>query len=178
MPDGRWLDNYQYGTRDFQLFIGDFDNDPYDYGGEEVIFFSDAFYSYWELIARDERFPLALPPVDRNWNDVMPPDKVPAGLFIDISAEYRFLDLDKCLSSKLEEVSSPYYTWGRIRKRPEAQGLIKYRNQYYIYELGAGVTREAVSYDLDIEALKPQREPTRGRPVDVEGPPYCHFYPG
>lgn len=176
MPDGSWLLDYQYGTRDFKLFQGDYDNDAYDDGYEEVIFFSDAFYSYWALIARDERFPLALPPLDRNWNDVMPGDALPADMFIDLAAEYRLLDLDKCLSSHLADVSSPYYSRGG--GGTPYHGLIKYRDQYYMFEMGVGEGKAVGSYNLDLTAMKPHREATRGRPVDdIEGPPYCRFLP-
>lgn len=169
MPDGNEMLDYQYGTRDFKLFQGDFDNDPDDDGAEEVIYFSDGFYSYWELIARDERFPLTVPPLNRNWNDVVSSDAVPADISIDISAEYRLLDLHHCRSSKLVAVWSPYYThW------PEAaesyNGLIKYRGQYFIFEFKPGNP-----YRLEIEALQPRRVPTHGHPVEDIEPPYCWF---
>lgn len=174
MPDGSEIIDYQYATRDFQLFEGDFDNDDYDEGGKEVIFFADAYYSYWDLIARDERLLLAPPPFDRNWNDVVPTAAVPADLFVDISADYRFLDLDRCLSRRAAEVWSPYYT--RLDRGTRFHsGLIKYRGQYYFFELETGEKAIAGSYNLELTVIKPQREAMRHEPVDVDGPPYCRF---
>lgn len=174
MPDGSEIVDYQYGTRDFKLFEGDFDNDRYDHGAKEVIFFSDAYYSYWDLIAGDERFALAPPPLDRNWNDVMPSGALPASQFIFISADYRFLDLDRCLSRKAAEVTSPYYTMLDKGAR-FYNGLIKYRGQYYFFELETGEKAIAGSYNLKLTVIKPQREAMRHEPVDVDGPPYCRF---
>lgn len=174
MPDGSWLLDYQYGTRDFKLFQQDFDSAPYDDGSEEVIFFADAYYSYWELIARDEQFPLSLPPPDRNWNDVVPPHTVPPDMFIDIAGEYRFLNLHKCLSKKLVDVSSPYYSRA---KWPISSwhGIIRYRGRYYIFELQFSDNRLTDSYGLDLQVIRTQFEAMEYQPVDVESPSYCQF---
>lgn len=171
MPDGSEIVDYQYATRDFTLFEGDFDNDDYDQGGEEVIFFADAYYSYWEFIARDERFPLAPPPFDRNWNDIVPTEAVPADLSFDVGADYRLVDLYQCRTRRLEWVSSPYHLKG-LQAVPYRNGLIKYRDQYYIYELEVG----GETYSLHLYVLKPNREAVRHQPIEVDGPPYCRFF--
>lgn len=177
MPDGSDMVDYQYGTRDFKLFIEDVDNDEFDYAMPEFIFFADGFYSYWDLLARDDRFPLGIPPLDRNWNDVMPPHEVPADIQLDHSAEYRVLEFGNCGTERLGRVTSNYYT----RKDPADEhysAIIDYRNKYYILQVHARVNTETGvrGHDVEIEAIKPLRtEPERHRPLVITGPPYCRY---
>lgn len=76
MSGGRPLDGYEYGTRSFKLYVTDIDNNPTN--GKEVVFYSERAYSYWEAILKAPGLKLALPPVDANWNDFLPPEKAPA----------------------------------------------------------------------------------------------------
>ena len=176
MPDGSPFLDYEYGTRDFQLFEGDFDNDDDDNGDTEVIFFSDAFYSCWDLIAQGERFPLAPPPLDRSWNTILPPQDVPPSVPRLADAEYRILDLDRCQSKTLAYVESNYDRQGHA-VQGYVNGLIKYRGLYQIFSLFTGENEKGGWIQLNAHVIRPQREPTRGHPVDNGGPPFCAFVP-
>jgi hypothetical protein len=185
MPDGSPMGDLQYGTRDFKVYEGDFDNDPGDYGSRETIFFADSYYSYWDLLERDDRFPLTYPPLDRSWNDLMPPHEVPEALERNAWAEYRYLSfrsydsqLLDCETRTLFTPASPYF-WGRenheMWPRHLINGLIRYRGQYYLFDLNWGIIAypESGDYTLELQALLPRMpaDPHTARPI--AGPQTC-----
>lgn len=187
LPDGSELQDLQFGTRDFKMYEGDYDNDPLDYNTLDAIFFADSYYSYWELLAEDERFPLAYPPLDRNWNELMPPHEVPDTIRRYITGEYRYLGYDRyggiCLTATLFQPESPYY-WARKDLESDARhlinGLIRYRAQYYLFDLQSGSLAQPEtdhSFSLQLAAILPRSPPDRHSLREIEGPPTCWLTP-
>jgi hypothetical protein len=180
MPDGSRRFDLQYGTRDFKFFVGDFDNDPYDAGTAETIFYADSYYSYLELVGRDERFALAYPPLDRNWNELMPPHEVPETLERQLHAEYRLVSPESCesapLFSPISRYDGPRLIWHR-GPRLMINGLISYQGQYYLFDLMIGSREEGESdsdFDLMLKWIKPT-DPHLNISIGYFGPTECRF---
>lgn len=181
MPDGSPMRDLQFGTRDFKLFEGDYDNDAGDDDAWETIFFADGYYSYWNLVARDERFALEYPPLDRSWNESISPGLVPDAVSRDYYGEYRLVDLNRCQTKPLAQPASRYYSsqgQSKVSSRFLINGLIRYRGQYYLFDLRMGdlaKPEDDRSHSLSLIAIQPTLPPERSLPRIVEGPPSCEF---
>lgn len=132
MPDGSLLPGYQYGTRNFKLYRVDIDNDAEN--GEEVVFYSERAYSYWELIVKDDRLPFGLPPIDRDWNAIVPPETIPSTLRIFDGAYYRAIDTQTCASGIAYAAPGPY---DFIAGHPVEgyTGIVTYQGKNYLFSL-------------------------------------------
>ncbi len=129
MSDGRLLDGYEYGTRNFKLYVTDIDNDAKN--GDEVVFYSERAYSYWEAILKAPGFELALPPVDANWNDILPPEKVPA-MSNYWGSNYKMVRGPACLAADILSPEDPY-DYQANQPQSSLNGILTYRDKTYLF---------------------------------------------
>jgi hypothetical protein len=146
MPDGQPLVGYQFGTRNFKLYLTDLDNDPKT--GEEIVFYSEHAYNYWEAVIADDRFPLALPPLDRNWNDILPPEEAPAQSFYG-GGNYKWLNSRVCLADDLL-LTRPIYDIAAGTPVEGHNGIIDYGGRRYLFTL----QRTAAENGLELELVE------------------------
>jgi hypothetical protein len=128
---GGMLPNYEFGVGAFKLFEVDIDNDPAD--GVETLFSSERYYWYWPVMAQRESRP-GLPPVDRNWNDILAPETVPPDL-IRSGQSYTVLDFRGCrVSSQNDVVGGGSNGTGPAGER-SLSGIIRYAGRNFLYNV-------------------------------------------
>jgi hypothetical protein len=129
------LPNYQFGAGAFKLFEVDIDNDPAN--GVETIFYSEHFYWYWPVMARREARP-GLPPAERNWNDILPPETVPTDLLRD-GETYAVLDLRQCrVNDQDDVVAGGGYGAALPSGERSLSGIIRYDGRNFLYNFNVG----------------------------------------
>jgi hypothetical protein len=144
MPDGRLLEGYLFGTRNFKLYVVDIDNNPKN--DKEVVFYSERAYSYWEAILKVPGFSMALPTIDRNWNTVMPPEKVPP-MSTYWGSNYKMLRSPACFADDLLHPEDPY---DYSNSQPEANynGILEYKGKFYLFSWEAALRRDVREFRL------------------------------
>jgi len=128
MPDGQLLAGYQYGTKNFKLYRTDIDNNPEN--GEETVFYSERAYSYWEAVVTMPGLAMALPPIDRDWNETLPPDEVPA-MPSYWGSHYKLLRSTPCLADELLRTEDPYDDTAKL-PQSSYNGIINYDEKSYL----------------------------------------------
>lgn len=147
---GGVLPNYRFGVGAFKLFEVDIDNDPAN--GLETIFYSERYYWYWPVMARREARP-GLPPGGRNWNDILPPERVPADL-VRKGQTYTMLDLQRCQVSNTDDIVGG----GRDGMGPSGErslsGIIRYDGRNFLYDF---TVEQAAMTQTEIDLGEPPR---------------------
>jgi hypothetical protein len=144
MPDGQPLAGYEYGTKNFKLYVTDIDDNPEN--GGEIIFYSERAYSYWEAVATVPGLKMALPPVDRDWNDVLPPESVPP-MPIYWGSHYKLLWSNACLANGLFDAEDPYDYFSR-QPQPSYNGIIRYKDKAYLFSFDRSSADDTMELDL------------------------------
>jgi hypothetical protein len=144
MPGLSKLDDTHYGTRNFQLYVVDLDNDPAN--GAETIFHAEHGYSYWNAVMQ-MGLPLVPPPTDRNWNTILPPQDAPETLDFGPST-YSLLDLEQCRVSSVAAVMDPYLA-GPPRQE-NFSGIVRYKGRNFIYSLWNDARYPKLNYSFDL----------------------------
>ena len=129
MADGRLLDGYHFGTKNFKLYVLDADNNPDN--GEEVLFYSERGYSYWEAILKAPGLKMALPPIDANWNDILPPEKAPE-MSTYWGGNYKMFTPKICLATDLLRPDDPY-DYATAQPAPNYNGVLRYEGKSYLF---------------------------------------------
>ncbi|HET6222813.1 MAG TPA: hypothetical protein VFE11_11625, partial [Dongiaceae bacterium] len=138
-----------YGTRNFKLYTVNIDNDAGN--GDEVVFYSERAYSYWELIMKDDRLPFGLPPIDRDWNAVVPPETIPSTLRIFDGAYYRAINPRTCASGIAYAAQGPY-DFNAGHPVESYTGVIAYQGKNYFFSLDRNAQPKA--YELHLATVQ------------------------
>lgn len=178
MPNGEPRIKRTFSTRNFRLYEVDLDNNASN--GNETIFYGEQFYSYWEAVTHHSDLPMSLPPSDRNWNDILAPDRVEAEL-TDTLAGFTEIDLQQCReassASFLVYVLAPMDRTTR-QPQPNLSGIIRYKGANYIYDLSVDFEIEPSGdkpikyYRLELDAVLPARA---GRSTPEREVQVCDF---
>jgi hypothetical protein len=111
-----------FGRTGFALYEVDADNDPAT--PPNVVFRSESFYDYWPLVLSDPHLPDRMPPADRNWNDIVPPESVAVEGGASREAGYALIDLDRCRVHWLTAIWMPSSTDLGCREHLEGIALL------------------------------------------------------
>jgi len=129
LPNGGAYPDYSYGARNFSLFEADVDNDPGN--GEEILFYSEGFYDHWQAVV-SLGLPVDIPPFERDWNDVLPPERVPNAM-TSRSAIYNLIDMADCEADEAVSLFSAFDP-ARDKTYDHYSGLIRYKGSIYFYK--------------------------------------------
>jgi hypothetical protein len=148
LPGGGNYPEYTYGARNFRLYEADVDNDPSN--GLEILFYAEGVYNHWEAVTA-LKLPIDAPSTERDWNDVLPPERVPNKLLRAIG-KYNFVDLNECEvgDSRPMGISTrrAFYEPGQTYN-----GLIRYKSRVYIYEVFVGHFEDHWGYFLSLQSM-------------------------
>lgn len=143
------LDDTHYGTRNFQLYVVDLDNDPAN--GAETIFYGEREYSYWNAVVQ-MGLPLVPPPGDRNWNTILPPQNAPETLDFGPST-YSLLDLEQCRTSEVAAVMDAYLDKEGPPRQENFTGIVRYKGHNFIYQLWNDSRYPKLHYSFELLAM-------------------------